>query len=500
MAAAPEPEITLYDIDPVFQNRLLAYLGAGKGHTVDIGLDPSGKSFVITSSDGSEAHDPDFEAALVGLMGSRAQKRRIDPEFGTRAKSYLKAHGAHITFQAHGDGFEVMVSNQHAKGEGTDEDFEVALVFAEEAFEEATPQSPRRRRRGEPAPLTPAQAEELRQALVPAEQRREEREQAIEAADVAARKVQWAQMERLGGMSPNIHPMHRISCDCEHGVCEQTGVHRAALCPGQATHRDTVYGLRLCSECAKRYDRVEELRPNIHPMHRISHAQRPGYMQSREGAGADLYPAWTAGYSNEDFDRTQQLARERGIDHETAALIVRGANRYAGEAERAVGIKAQRELAGLHRNPAGRSPARYAAWVSEVGDIANAENPDMFNESSLAYVNPRFWRRSFSAGLTPRVAVDEAGSEASVGLERNSRPYETVPRDWRTGPGAWRVQVGTDVDPQNFKNREAAAEHARAKYGETGWTIEWFALSDETSGEPVGRGSLMRMYGYTPPR
>jgi hypothetical protein len=166
---AEDESVTLYDIDPVFQNRILKWL-IETGSTIDIGI--AGEDFVVTASDGSEARDKDLEAALNGVIGSNAKVRRMARGFGVRVHEALMAHAAHITFQAEGDGFRVMVSSQGAKGEGVDEDFEFALLLAEDNFLAHAPASP----------MPPEKYRALEQALVPAAQRQAESEEQLRRA------------------------------------------------------------------------------------------------------------------------------------------------------------------------------------------------------------------------------------------------------------------------------------------------------------------------------
>lgn len=182
MAKKTDPDdVTLYDLDPKFQDRLLKWLTKGNV-VVDIAAskDPSlmnGFSVVFDPAPkafpGGDIDTLSLEQALCDAMGSHYARRYIDPEFEKRVWECLAEHDAHLTFGSAGkldggeDGFKVSVGNRDARGENVDIDFEVALVLAEDEFLSRLP-----------VHRMPAdERSALEQALVPPAQREEEHEE-----------------------------------------------------------------------------------------------------------------------------------------------------------------------------------------------------------------------------------------------------------------------------------------------------------------------------------
>jgi hypothetical protein len=165
MGRSNPDDVTLHDLDPSYQNKLVEWLSKSKS-VVDIGVTPDG--FKITIDPGGEFHDVSIETVLNAAMGSRARTKRIDPDFEARLYEFLYQHGAHLTFGAAKNEFDLMLTADgvSARGQATDEDFEIALVLAEEQFMAGLPAHV----------LPPEQRAALVQALVPAAQRQEEHE------------------------------------------------------------------------------------------------------------------------------------------------------------------------------------------------------------------------------------------------------------------------------------------------------------------------------------
>jgi len=167
--ASSADDITLYDIDPVFQDKLIAWLTQKpKGVVVDIGATP--EAFTITLDPGGTFLDESFEHVLSASMGSRSKKKYIDPELENRIHMFLHAAKARLTFGASKDGvFNMTVSNPDSRGTASDEDFEFALVIAEEKFWENMPARPKVPIVTVPAPMISPEAREamLGDALPP---------------------------------------------------------------------------------------------------------------------------------------------------------------------------------------------------------------------------------------------------------------------------------------------------------------------------------------------
>lgn len=165
MAKKTDPdEVTLYDLDPKFQDRLLKWLTKGN---VVVDVKPVEGGFEFTVDPGEKFTAPDFETGLCAAMGARYKTRLVNPEFSERVHACLSEHDASITFMStwvysgmvgHDvAGFKVSVSNRDSRGENADEDFEIALVLAEDEF--LSRLSAHR--------LPPEDCEALEQALIP---------------------------------------------------------------------------------------------------------------------------------------------------------------------------------------------------------------------------------------------------------------------------------------------------------------------------------------------
>ena len=169
---AASDDVALYDIAPAFQDKLAAWLvKKPHGVIVDIGATP--EAFVITMDPGGKSTNASFEDALHDAMGSRSRTKYIDPELEAKVHEFLVAKNAHMTFGASKDGtFNVVLSNPDARGTGSDEDFEIALMLAEEEFWQNMPARP----------LPPGTRAALEHALKPREQRDEESHEALRRA------------------------------------------------------------------------------------------------------------------------------------------------------------------------------------------------------------------------------------------------------------------------------------------------------------------------------
>ena len=44
--------------------------------------------------------------------------------------------------------------------------------------------------------------------------------------------------------------MDKKRCDCENEECEAMDIHVAGACTKAATHKETTYGFKLCTDCA----------------------------------------------------------------------------------------------------------------------------------------------------------------------------------------------------------------------------------------------------------
>jgi len=171
MAKKTDPDdVTLYDLDPKFQDRLLKWL-TKNASSIEINVEPDGMFHVEGGSSSNQKLLANLEEALNGVMHSRAELGLLDVEFQGRVRDFLSEHSATILVMAvntsDGPGFQVAVLSKDAEGKDIDIDFEIALVLAEEKFMSAIP-----RHR-----LPPEERAALEQALVSPAQREDELEE-----------------------------------------------------------------------------------------------------------------------------------------------------------------------------------------------------------------------------------------------------------------------------------------------------------------------------------
>ncbi len=126
-------DIELYDIPPVFQNRLLKWLDThGERLTIRVVDD----KFVVTPNvhrEGSSQHKS-LEHALNHMMRSKAKEQHVNPRFSTRVRKWLAAENAKMVIGASGAMFIVELHGDRAMARDEDEDLEVALVLAEDQY------------------------------------------------------------------------------------------------------------------------------------------------------------------------------------------------------------------------------------------------------------------------------------------------------------------------------------------------------------------------------
>lgn len=440
---ADDDTVTLYDIDPVFQNRILKWL-TETGSTIDIGVSPEG--FVVTASDGSEARDKDLEASLNGVVGSHAKLRRIDRAFGKRVAEFLTAHSAHITFQAEGDGFHVAVSSHVAKGESSDEDFEFALVYAEEKFLAHAPAHP----------MPPEQHRALEQALVPAAQRQAEQEEQLRRALMEPR----AGLEENGRMRENAH---------HSSFAPMPGRRRFMV-----VSDDVILGFGFMSRDEARHVADD------------AKAAGDSFEIIEYVAGSEQDPRM-----HEDFDENPHkrlVARRppgsRGVwnwleEHDLAD----NAKLYTPQEWRARGeqfgndaeftITTEGTLYSLLNGHMQGSAAyelqeQFSTFLNEIGlwyDLGHAWSV-------------HFYRTDMANNPHPMGA---GGGHHGVSRERRAHHGGHLPgtqRSLAAHPGgslagAWRIVIAGDTGAERFGKYDDAVETAKQKYGPSGWQVEW---------------------------
>jgi len=169
MAKKTDPDdLTLYDLDPKFQARLLKWLVDNMA-TIVVTVE-NGK-FHIEKSSENQCDADDLESGLNFVIKSKARRGAVSGEFQSRVKEFLSEHEAALVINAapfEGEiGFRVTVASDHGEGTDVDIDFEIALVLAEDNFFASVPKHR----------LPPDDRAALEQALVPPAQREEENDE-----------------------------------------------------------------------------------------------------------------------------------------------------------------------------------------------------------------------------------------------------------------------------------------------------------------------------------
>jgi len=126
-------DIELYDIPPVFQNRMLKWLGK---HQERLTISVVDDKFLVTPREarGGSSQHKSLEHALNHAMGSRAETGHIRTRFATKVRQWLAAENAKMIISSNGDLFVVELHGDSAMSRDEDEDLEVALVLAEEQY------------------------------------------------------------------------------------------------------------------------------------------------------------------------------------------------------------------------------------------------------------------------------------------------------------------------------------------------------------------------------
>ncbi len=126
-------DIELYDIPPVFQNRMLKWLDK---HDERLTISVVDDKFLVTPREarGGSSQHKSLEHALNHAMGSRAETGHIRTRFATKVRQWLAAENAKMIISANGDLFVVELHGESAMSRDEDDDLEVALVLAEEQY------------------------------------------------------------------------------------------------------------------------------------------------------------------------------------------------------------------------------------------------------------------------------------------------------------------------------------------------------------------------------
>ena len=153
--------VELYDIPPVFQNRLLKWLEKTEGSIVISAEE--GKFTVFSSRDQALHKHKSLERAINDATGSRAAVGHIDRRFQKRVLAWLEeTRGAIRLSASHSGKFDLTLSSPIANIEVEDEDIEVALVLAEDELETQTrPIAPDEEPETEEAPTVAARTRRI---------------------------------------------------------------------------------------------------------------------------------------------------------------------------------------------------------------------------------------------------------------------------------------------------------------------------------------------------
>jgi hypothetical protein len=527
----PVDDITLYDIDPAFQDKLIAWLSK-KPHGVIVDIGATDDAFKLTFDPGGETISASFEDALNEAMGSRSRTKRIDPQLEERVHKFLLSLGAHLTFGASKDGvFNMTVSNHQARGVASDEDFEIALVLAEEQFWVNMPAHP----------LPAAKHAALAQALVPAAQREAEREaQVEEMLPPGMRK--WALGQPTMSRSPEVKTAEE----------EQRDAALEMLPAGM--HGLVKNGLRYGDWVGQVNDTLERRGYSFYDAQVAYWRQLYQAGFGPQQAAEEFETTWLAerGYAGNtrrpsygewdyiaegvfgemvgDSEKGSRLFSEMGDEYWRRAYDL---GMSPGEAvERAhygVSLDAPYEYNNNARRPPPAPssrpfdpsvpPVRYAKphhfavnydlqenarpksprgmYRREVVESLHMAGVPEYVASSMVYGDhAEFVLAAFKNKDNPEVVAHHiveqeraASRERGYGwgsYDKNAHPmaagggFHGVPRDRRAqhaASGAWRIHVaGGDIDPQRFGDYDDAAQHARSKYGPGGWQVEWASV------------------------
>ena len=426
-------EYTLYDIDPGFQERVLKWLSK-KNIVIDIGTTTD--AFKITFDPGGEVVTDSIEEAINDAMRSRARARRIDPEMEQRIHSFLEAKGAHLTFGAAGNVFNVVVSSPDATGKASDEDMELAIVLAEEAFWDSMPAHV----------LAPADRSALEHAVMrgPLEREEEAHEQLRRALfvprpELEANKRRLSYAPWLAEVQESLTPLGASTQDAPGEYWRQ--LFRAGFAPYEA------------SQEFLETSGSGEYTENVHPMRSVSRAQRPST------------------YGKVPPPPSSRIDTQRRI-----ARMVR-------EEEKPFDPAAPREhYASPHHFAVNALPGRNRFMVTKrTTRFVNGQRVDeltLANRSAQGFMSleeARAWAEHNRVGpyeIYPYV----------VGSDQDPSVWDhwatPQPEGFTRTHGSWRIRVaGDDIDPEPFRSARDANSYALRKYGSDGWTVEWHAGS-----------------------
>jgi hypothetical protein len=517
---AAADDITLYDIDPVFQDKLLAWLTQKpKGIIVDIGATP--EAFTITLDPGGTFLDESFEHVLSTSMGSRSKKKYIDPELESRIHGFLHAAKARLTFGANKDGvFNMTVSNPDSRGTASDEDFEFALVIAEEKFWENMPARPKVPIAAVPAPMISPEAREamLEETLPPgmAQYFRPRPTLSLPARPSLPPQAPRAPGGFAGGWQPPVarpapprlappapkpapkpkpaplkFPLTSPTVPVMTSLGQAPSFFGGSTpAPGQFISKNA---RRPPPPSSKPFDPSA---PREHYAKSHHFAVNTGrYMVLFDGrplkhsfVSEDAADTWIE-------DRVDEaMAGSRGDDDSmrTQEAFVR--ERYSVAAEHPEESRRFEVNYDLQENARPKSPR--GMYRREVVESLHMAGVPEYVASSMVYGDhAEFVLAAFKNKDNPEVVAHHiveqeraASRERGYGwgsYDKNAHPmaagggFHGVPRDRRAqhaASGAWRIHVaGGDIAPSRFMNYDEAAEEARRAYGPSGWTVEWHA-------------------------
>ena len=428
-------EYTLYDIDPEFQERVLKWLSK-KNIVIDIGTTP--EAFVIGFDPGGEIITDSIESAINETMGSRSRAKRIDPEMEQRIHSFLDAKGAHLTFGAAGNVFNVVVSSADSTGKASDEDMELAIVLAEESFWDNMPAhvlAPKDRAALEHAVMRgPAQHEEEMQEQL-------HRALFVPRPELEANKRRLSYAPWLAEVQESLTPLGASTQDAPGDYWRQ--LFRAGFAPYEASQEFL--------ETAGSGEYAE----NVHPMRSVSRAQRPSTF-------GKVPPPPSSRLDTQR--RIERMIREEEKPFDPAAPR----EHYASPHHFAVN-----PLPGTKRFMVMRRTTRMERG-QRVDELV------LVNRSAHGFMSleeARAWAEHNHTGpyeIYPYVA----GSEEDPRMWESSSLPQSERTMHRRAYGSWRIRVaGDDIDPTPFFSETEAREYAQQKYGVSGWDAEWHAVS-----------------------
>jgi len=436
----------LFDIDPGFQEKLQSWLS--KTNTVvDIAAGrqvPDG--FWVTIDPGGEVEAETIEEALRGAMKSRSRATHINPKLERKLHTFMVEHGAHVTFGADNDGFNMLVSNDTAKGQAHDEDLEVAMILAEEEFWDHLPENA----------LPPAEAAELRHALVPPL----EREEALRQAVMEPRhELEANRRQGYASWVAEVNDeMENMGARFEYASREYwRQLYNAGFSPHQAA-----------------VDYVQAYQPNDMgpgPRRAASRWQRPHMIPPRAPSQRSMrdmerveYPIQPGEHLPDDHPFDPESPRHHYARAHHFAVNARWTRAYINSLPDSAFLYVE---AGGTKDKHGRShplTLRHLPYKNRSGEIDEHHLRAALSRVHQARTDLPKAVKDQVFEKAQRLYDQHFGASGEAIAANPPRPHH----------GSWRIELaGGDVDPDPFSDYVSASRVAQRRYGDSGWVVTW---------------------------